>query len=67
MVDDTIRQSSTFKRLTKNAIKPHEASRWESLLDKLYTLPSAPEPENSPDSSDLNSPPSSVPMRGLWQ
>lgn len=37
-VDDAIRQSSTFKRLTKNAIKLHEASRWESLLDKLFTL-----------------------------
>lgn len=37
-IDDTIRQNSTFKLLTKNAIKPQEASKWESLLDKLFTL-----------------------------
>jgi hypothetical protein len=38
IIDDSIRQSSTFKRLTKNAIKPQDASEWEKWIDRLFTI-----------------------------
>ncbi len=37
-IDDTIRQSSTFKMLTKNAIKPQDAPIFEACLNIFLTL-----------------------------